>query len=213
MLFRSTSLRIFSLVLPTLLWTAAAFAQPGVVRYQVREGDSIRGLLLRHNCLSSMLEYAQAREAFTRLNPGIQYSRQLSPGDTVSVPSMKTGDNGCLAFENVRIVRVEFESAFSAERIRIHLDGPVLPDLFTIDKIPPPRVVCDFDGVLMVSGLAREMDLQGRMIRKVRIGQEERPYPRTRVVLEMDKNLAGRIEQEFFEKESLFVLTVFESGQ
>lgn len=51
------------------------------------------------------------------------------------------------------------------------------------------------------------------MIRKVRIGQEERPYPRTRVVLEMDKNLAGRIEQEFFEKESLFVLTVFESGQ
>ena len=30
---------------------------------------------------------------------------------------------------------------------------------------------------------------------------------------EMDKNLAGRIEQEFFEKESLFVLTVFESGQ
>ena len=104
-------------------------------------------------------------------------------------------------------------AAFSVERIRIHLDGPVLPDLFTIDKIPPPRVVCDFDGVLMVSGLAREMDLQGRMIRKVRIGQEDRPYPRTRVVLEMDKNLAGRIEQEFFEKESLFVLTVFESGQ
>ena len=35
----------------------------------------------------------------------------------------------------------------------------------------------------------------------------------TRVVLEMDKNLAVRIEQEFFEKESLFVLIVFESGQ
>ena len=40
-------------------------------------------------------------------------------------------------------------------------------------------MVCDFDGALMVSGLAREMDLQGRMIRKVRIGQEDRPYPRT----------------------------------
>lgn len=205
--------RIFSACLLGLLWTAAAFAQPGTVHHQVREGDSIRALLLRHNCLSSMLEYAQAREAFARLNPGIQYSRQLSPGSTVSVPAIKTGTAGCLAFENVQIVRVEFESTFSAERVLIHLDGPALPDLFSIDKIPPPRVVCDFDGATMRPGLSREVDCRGRMIHKIRIGQEDKPYPRVRVVLEMDKNLAGKVEQEFFERESLFMLTVFESGR
>ena len=90
------------------------------------------------------------------------------------------------------------------------MNDPVVAERAARDGVTRAWAAVD---AVMDHGLAREMDLQGRMIRKVRIGQEERPYPRTRVVLEMDKNLAGRIEQEFFEKESLFVLTVFESGQ
>lgn len=207
------SLRIFGALLLGLLWTASAFAEPGVIRHQAREGDSIRGLLLRYNCLSSMLEYAQARETFARLNPGILHSGQLTVGSVLSVPSIKAGKKGCMAFENARIVRVEFESAFLAERVRIHLDGPVLPNLFMIDKISPVRVVCDFDGALPRPGLAREVDCQGRMIHKIRIGHEDKPYQRARVVLDVDENLTGRIEQEFFERESQFVLTIYEGGQ
>lgn len=202
-------LQILSILLVALFWTASAYAQPEVVRHQVREGDNIRSLLLKYNCLSSMLEYAQARETFDRLNPDILHSGQLAVGAVLPVPSIKSGRKGCLAFENVRIVRVEFESTFLAERIRIHLDGPVLPDLFMIDK----RVVCDFDGTLPQSGLVREIDCQGRMIHKIRIGHEDKPYQRARVVLDVDENLTGKIEQEFFERESQFVLTIFEGSQ
>jgi hypothetical protein len=206
-------LRIFCVLFLGFLWTASAFAEPGVIRHQVREGDCIRSLLLRYNCLSSMLEYAQVRESFARLNPGIQYSGQLTAGAVLSVPSIKSGKKGCMAFQDARVVRVEFESIFLAERVRIHLDGPVLPDLFLLDKTLPMRVVCDFDGALPQPDLVREVDCQGRMIHKIRIGHEDKPYQRARVVLDVDENLMGRIEQEFFERESQFVLTIYEGGQ
>ena len=37
----------------------------------------------------------------------------------------------------------------------------------------PVRVVCDFDGALPEAGLQRDVDVQGRMIRRIRLGHEE----------------------------------------
>ena len=180
-------------------------------KHKVAAGESIRGLLLQYGCISSMLDYAKAREDFAKLNPGIFHSALLAPGATVSMPvSAKDSGGGCLSFAEQRIVRVEFETTASAEQVRIYLDGPVLPDLFMLKKEPPVRVVCDFDGVLPIEGLPREILSQGRIIRKIRVGHEDKPFKRARVVLEVDEALTGRVEQEFFERESLFLITIHE---
>lgn len=175
--------------------------------------DSIRGLLLSANCFTSMEEYSRARTVFTELNPGVGFSGELMTGSSVRVPVFpnKTGKGVCLSYQEQRIVRVEFEATARAEKIKVYLDGPVLPDLFMLNKTRPVRVVCDFDGALPLAELPREIASQGRLVRKIRVGHEDKPFRRARIVLEIEETLTGRIEQEFFEQESLFVITVNES--
>jgi len=186
-----------------------AAGQPSV-RHKVVQGDCIRSLLLGSNCVTSMSQYFSVREAFAGLNPGVFHSALLVPGTEVSVPVLFKSAAGCLAFREQRIVRIEFEGGGAVEKVLVYLDGPVLPDVFTLKQTQPVRVVCDFDGVLPEAGLQREIDTPGRMVRKLRVGHEDKPFKRARVVLEVDDTLAGRITQEFFEQESLFVLTVHE---
>ena len=47
---------------------------------------------------------------------------------------------------------------------------------------------------------------------KIRVGHEDKPFKRARIVLDVVEPLIGRIEQEFFEQESLFTITVFEES-
>lgn len=208
-----------------LLWTlfvswsdcAVSAEEFGTRAHRVAAGDSIRSLLLGSVCVTSMQEYVRAREAFAKLNPAIMHSGLLAPGSTVSVPAgQRKSVRGCLPFTEQRVVRVEFETVTSGERVRIYLDGPMLPDVFTLksDLNPgvPARVVCDFDGALPRAGLTREMPVKGRMVHHLRIGHEDKPYKRARIVLEIDESLTGRIEQEFVEQESLFLLTVHEKS-
>lgn len=197
-----------------LAWPAGGLfaAGPNAVRHKVVEGDSIRGLILGANCVKSMSDYVRAREAFAGKNPELLHSGLLAPGTIVAVPVLTAPrGKGCLSFREQRVVRVEFEGLGSAERIFVQLDGPLLPEVFTLDKTSPVRVVCDFDGALPETGLQRELDTGGRMIRKVRVGHEDKPFKRARVVLEVDDSVAGRIEREFVEQESLFILTVHEA--
>jgi hypothetical protein len=208
-----------------LLWTllvswngsAALAGEFGSRTHRVVAGDTIRGLLLGTVCVSSMQEYALARDAFVKLNPAIMYSGLLVPGSMISVPTRQGKHvRGCLPFGEQRVVRVEFETVPSGERVRVYLDGPVLPDVFMLknglNPGIPARVVCDFDGALPLDGLAREVPAGGRMVHHLRIGHQDKPYKRARVVLEIDESLAGRIEQEFVEQESLFLLTVHEKS-
>jgi hypothetical protein len=185
-------------------------AGPETARHKVVAGDTIRGLILKANCIASMTDYSRVREAFAGLNPALEHSEMLQPGSEIPVPVLFKG-KGCLAFREQRIVRVEFEGRGAMEKVLVYLDGPVLPDVFTLRQTRPVRVVCDFDGTLPEAGLQREMEVPGRMVRRVRLGHEDKPFKRARVVLDVEDALAGRIEQEFFEQHSLFVLTVHEA--
>jgi len=202
------------LLLGCVLLTAPGILAAGdQIGHKVVEGDSIRSLLLQYNKLNSMQEYFRAREAFSRLNPAVFHSALLAPGATVEVPVLdrRTAPGG-LTFQEQRIVRVEFESAPGAEKVLVYLDGPVLPDVFTLKESDPLRVVCDFDGALPAQGLVRELDPQGRLIGRIRVGHEDKPFRRARVVAEIDRKQTGRIEQEFYEQESLFVLVVHQAS-
>lgn len=187
-------------------------AEQSTRSHKVVEGESIRQLLLKNNCATSMAEYATIREAFAKLNPGVFHSALLLPGATVSVPVLAGGEGKtCLAFEEQRIVRVEFESLASSERVRIYLDGPVIPDVFTLKTALPVRLVCDFDGALPEPGLPRDIASEGRLVKRIRVGHEDKPFKRARIVLDVEEPLIGRIEQEFFEQQSLFTITLFDA--
>lgn len=181
--------------------------------HRVAEGDSIRRVLLQYACVTSMDEYAKLRGAFSKLNPDIIHSGLLASGADIQVPLWaKKSKKSCLVFEEQRIVRVEYEAFASAERVLVYLDGPVLPDVFTLKTADPVRVVCDFDGTLPQSDLTRDIAADGRMVHRVRVGHQDKPFMRARVVLDVDESLIGRIEQEFFEQESLFTITVFDAS-
>ncbi len=187
-------------------------AEQAVRSHKVAEGESIRQILLKNNCVTSMAEYVKVRDAFAKLNPAVFHSALLVPGATVSVPVLAQGAGKiCLAPEEQRIVRVEFESLASAERVRIYLDGPVLPDVFTLKNALPVRLVCDFDGALPQVGLPRDFACEGRLVKRIRVGHEDKPFKRARVVLDVEEPLIGRIEQEFFEHQSLFTITIFDA--
>lgn len=177
--------------------------------HRVAAGETIRSLILENNCITTMLDYSRAREAFAEFNPTVPYSLELKQGSSVTVPTGagNTG-SGCLTYREQKIVRIDFESNSLGEQIRVYLDGPVIPDLFVL-KNDPVRVVCDFDGVQPAADLQRAIDCNGRMVQRVRVGYEEKPLKRARIVLDVNDQTVGRIEQEYFEKESLFLITVF----
>lgn len=193
-------------------WSCQVLAGPGLLAHKVVAGDTVRSLLLTYNCVRSMTEYGQLKETFAKANAGLANSGQLKPGSTILVPSGPR-QKGCLPLVEQRLVRVEFEVAPGMEMIRLYLDGPVLPDMFLLRDPPPTRMVCDFDQTLPQAGLQREMDTQGRLVRKIRIGHQDKPFKRARVVLEMDRDLAGRVDQDFFEKSSVFQITVHENSK
>lgn len=185
-------------------------AWAGSATHRVVSGDTIRSILLRHNCVTSMAGYSRLREEFTRLNPELPHSGALVAGQDIRTPHNDRA-GACLPLTLARVVRVEFEAGTTSEKIRIYLDGPVLPDLFMLRNQSPHRLVCDFDETLPRAGLIREIPTQGRLVRKIRIGHEDKPFHRARIVAELEDALAGQIEQLFFEQESLFVLTVHEA--
>lgn len=188
----------------------AETAPPATETHRVVPGDTIRGILLAYNCVSSMATYGQLRDEFARLNPDAPYSGALMEGQEVTVPRFP-GGGACLRESTERVVRVEFETGTISETVRVYLDGPVLPDLFMLKNQSPHRLVCDFDGTLPGEGLPREITTHGRLVQKIRVGHEDKPFRRARVVLDLVDPLIGTVEQYFFEQESMLVLTVHEA--
>ncbi len=191
----------------------AAPATPAAREHRIVAGDSIRAILLRYNCITSMREYVHARRAFAQLNPAVAHSGALVPNARVRVPVYRKQESSCLRFREGRIVRIEFEVHEAKEKVSIYLDSPVLPDLFMLDGVPPGRVVCDFDGTLPENGLRRDVECHGRLVRRIRVGHDDKPYKRARVVLDVEHTLFGHVDQKFFEQDSVVVLTIHEASE
>ena len=177
--------------------------------YRVVEGDTIRGILLRTACATSMTAYADLREAFRHLNPQLVHSGMLVAGQDIVILREKQRP-ACLQSTLGQVVRVEFESQVTSEKVRIYMDGPVLPDVFLLKNQSPHRLVCDFDEILPGDGLEREFIAPGRLVRALRIGHEDTPFQRARLVFDLEESLVGQVEQFFYDQESMFELTLHE---
>jgi hypothetical protein len=71
--------------------------------------------------------------------------------------------------------------------------------------------VCDFDVALPQVDLPRDIACEGRLVKRIRVGHEDKPFKRARVVLDIEEPLVGRIEQEFSEQQSLFTIMLFDA--
>ncbi len=93
------------------------------------------------------------------------------------------------------------------ESVKILLDRFSPPETFVLEG-ENPRIVCDFFAAVPHPDIEPEMVLKGDFISKIRIGAYAEPEKKVRVVLDLVPSKNYEVQQIFFEKENLYVLSV-----
>jgi hypothetical protein len=91
------------------------------------------------------------------------------------------------------------------ESVIFHLNGPWLPRAFAL-KGEKPRVVFDFIETRLARSVPSSIDIQGEMIRKVRLGRHTN---KTRVVIDLVAGEAFNFVQQFDENENILTIQIF----
>lgn len=173
---------------------------------------------------SSRIDNVRVRE-----NPSYQATVrfQLGKGDVVSVTEIrddwlrieqsegKSGWAHRLLFTNlpedtgsaaIQSVRFETDSDES-EKVIVTLNGFYPPDeTFPLDE-DIPKVVCDFYNVSIADSIDSIIPVNGKLIRKIRIGIHKGPRPKVRVVVDLDPDKKYSVEQVFFKQSNRYSLT------
>lgn len=109
------------------------------------------------------------------------------------IPKQAKGDE---IKENVlqEIREIRFETLSGGEeQVLFLMKGTEKKDLFALDGTPP-RIVCDFFAAKIAGTVNKSIDLNGKIIRKIRIGIHEGSEPRVRVVLDLSARETGDYE-------------------
>ena len=95
----------------------------------------------------------------------------------------------------------------SEERVLFTLNGFYPPEVLAL-KGEKPRVVCDFLNTRFENTSNRSMETNGNFIQEIRVGIYTSPQRKTRVVLDLAPNQNYDIQQVFFQKENIFLISV-----
>ena len=95
------------------------------------------------------------------------------------------------------------------ETVKVDLDRVFVPETFVLEG-DRPRIVCDFFGATLHPDVKKEIAVNGQYIEKIRIGAYENPEKKIRIVLDLAVGKDYEVQQVFFEKESLFSLSVLQ---
>ncbi len=95
------------------------------------------------------------------------------------------------------------------ETVKVDLDRVFVPETFVLEG-EKPRIVCDFFGATLHPDVAKEIVVNGQYIEKIRVGAYENPERKLRIVLDLKVGNDYEVQQVFFEKESLYSLSVLE---
>jgi hypothetical protein len=68
-------------------------------------------------------------------------------------------------------------------------------------------VVCDFYNVSIADSIDSIIPVNGKLIRKIRIGIHKGPRPKVRVVVDLDPDKKYSVEQVFFKQSNRYSLT------
>jgi len=97
-------------------------------------------------------------------------------------------------------------SSSRGEMVQFSLSDFHPPKVFGIEE-GVPRVVCDFPTTKVSKKLPREIKVNGRWVKTIRIGSHNNP-DRVRVVIDLAPNNNYDLQQVFFTEENLFVIIV-----
>ena len=93
------------------------------------------------------------------------------------------------------------------EQITFKLSSKHLPKIFAI-KGDKPRIVFDFPNTRAVAALNNIINTNGKLIKKIRIGNHKGTNPKTRVVLDLVPDRELGFKQKFNEKNHSLVVSV-----
>lgn len=108
----------------------------------------------------------------------------------------------------IEIKEIRFENAPEGDEMVIFLlDGYNPPNIFSMDG-ERPRVVCDFSNARLGSNIKRVIQVNGKMIQKIRIWPHRKPKPKVRIVLDLIANQDYEVQQIFFKDANIFTLII-----
>ena len=93
------------------------------------------------------------------------------------------------------------------EKVSFKLSGDYPPETFAIN-IEQPKIVCDFAGLLIGSGIGRIIKVNGTLIEQIRVAYHEKPSAKVRVVVDLVPDRKYKIKQTFYRQEHIFELTI-----
>ncbi len=88
------------------------------------------------------------------------------------------------------------------ERVRIKLNGPGSPKVYTMDGDNKPRLVIDIPAA-RYSGLITPIVNEDSLIKKIRIGVHAEPSPKVRVVLDLEPGRKYTYTRDFLKQENV----------
>jgi uncharacterized protein YgiM (DUF1202 family) len=95
-----------------------------------------------------------------------------------------------------------------AETVVFELNGFHPPDTFALEEDNLLKIVCDFKGVLPSETLDRVVPLEGKYLKRVRIGVHKTPELKVRAVVDLSPDRQYGVEQVFFRESNRYVLKI-----
>jgi hypothetical protein len=110
--------------------------------------------------------------------------------------------------KEVKDIRVELAEG-GEEKVFFLVNGFYPPRRLALEG-DRPRIACDFFGARLGKGIDRCIKVNGRLIQQIRTAVYQGKNPKVRVVLDLVPGKNYEVEQIFYKKENLYVITVKE---
>lgn len=93
------------------------------------------------------------------------------------------------------------------EKVLFLLEGFFPPQAFVIEK-GSPRIVCDFAGARLASGIEQLIPVNGSMILRVRTWEHSGDQPKVRSVVDLASGKSYEVDQVFFKEQNVYAVIV-----
>jgi hypothetical protein len=108
----------------------------------------------------------------------------------------------------IKITGIRFKILYSGEEKVIILGRGITPPLIFALEGKNPRVVCDFKGTDLGSGIASEIKTGGKFIKMIRTGLHKGGGGKVRVVLDLSPEESYEVEQTFYKNQHTYELII-----